>query len=90
MNVKSALTLSLGIIALGLSTPVFANPTSTTTSIPQNVKPVSRSTRPDSIKITPGIFCKVCAQWGQGQPGQLFGPCLRYEYKPCTTPAVIR
>ncbi len=29
-------------------------------------------------------MCKVCAEWGKGQPGTFAGPCIRYVYQPCS------
>ena len=41
-------------------------------------------------KTVPSQMCKVCVQWEKGQPGTFAGPCIRYEYKPCSTPPVVK
>ena len=87
MKLKTSLTLGLGIIFLGFTAPVFANNTPLQFN---NLKLASKYTNPGNIRPAPGLLCKVCVKWGQGQPGQLFGPCIRYQYQPCGTPQVIR
>ncbi len=41
-------------------------------------------------KTAPSQVCKVCVQWEKGQPGTFAGPCIRYEYQPCSTPPVVK
>jgi hypothetical protein len=60
-------------------------------SLNVSAQPASRKVKlPDGVKPKTTKLCKVCAEWGKATPGTLFGPCVRYEYKPCTPPAVIR
>jgi hypothetical protein len=76
--------ISIVFITL-LSVEVSAQPTSTNTNKNQTIR-ATDSQKIQSNVIKPTVAnktCKVCAQYDRGQPGQLFGPCLRYEYKPC-------
>ena len=38
--------------------------------------------------LAPAQLENVCVAWGQGQPGQLFGPCIKYQLQ-CVSPAII-
>lgn len=38
--------------------------------------------------LAPAQLENVCVAWGQGQPGQLFGPCIKYQLQ-CVSPANI-
>lgn len=38
--------------------------------------------------VPPAQLENVCVSWGQGQPGQLFGPCLKYQLQ-CVSPTVL-
>ncbi len=39
--------------------------------------------------LQPDTLEKVCVAWGPAQPGQLFGPCLKYKIE-CVAPANIQ
>lgn len=38
--------------------------------------------------IAPAQLENVCVAWGPGQPGLLFGPCIKYQLQ-CVSPANI-
>jgi|GEM_PF-3861087 len=41
-----------------------------------------------NLCFAPAVLENVCVAWAPGQPGQLFGPCIKYQLQ-CVTPAQI-
>ena len=38
--------------------------------------------------VPPALLENICVSWGPGQPGQLFGPCLKYQLQ-CVSPTIV-
>ena len=45
------------------------------------------SVRP-AFCVPPAQLENICVSWGPGQPGQLFGPCLKYQLQ-CVSPTIV-
>ena len=82
MRKVAALALTAFVALLGVSTaPTLAANIS-------NLKLSNQYVIRHAFCVSPAQLENVCVAWGQGQPGQLIGPCIKYQLQ-CVSPTIV-